>query len=216
VPISAEEAAAARRHRTRAGRMQYLAARLALRNVLPLYVGRPLSESPYWVDPLGKPRLSACEGGADIEFSVTHSGLIAAIAVTRGASVGIDIEQEARDGTLLDVLDAVFNDAELSASRGVRVPPIESLRFAWTIKEAVCKAAGIGLPDDPKSIDTSSALVRLGRDGATSCEVPAFGRSWWVASLALDARYVGAVAAPKTQGPYQVTQFVVPTDLQRS
>ncbi|MBK3631389.1 4'-phosphopantetheinyl transferase superfamily protein [Streptomyces sp. MBT97] len=82
---------------------------------------------------------------ADVRFSVSHSGDVIGLAVTRGADVGLDVE----DGGGTDVekvAPRVLADAELTAlrARPADERPAAFLRY-WTRKESVLKAIGVGL-----------------------------------------------------------------------
>jgi len=84
---------------------------------------------------------------------VSRSAAIGVIAICRGASVGVDVEQLApRDFGL--VANTLFSPAELSTWKQSSDP----LRFAysiWTSKEAYLKAVGVGLSVAPKRITVS-------------------------------------------------------------
>jgi 4'-phosphopantetheinyl transferase len=213
IPLTDAETARALDFRAPDACRQYVATRLALRNILPMYLGNALGEDAYVADALGKLRLAARLDESDIDFSISHSGSVAGLAFVRGASVGIDLEKVDRGASMFEVLDIAFNDLERRAAELSTEQFEESLLFAWTVKEAVCKAAGCGLPDDPREIDTSGASIRIQRSCASSGEVEAFGRSWWVARLEQRGSYTGAVAALARKGPYVVKQFRFPEDL---
>ncbi|HKT04790.1 MAG TPA: 4'-phosphopantetheinyl transferase superfamily protein [Rugosimonospora sp.] len=91
--------------------------------------------------PHGKPRLRAAGGH---RFSLTHSGRLVAVAVTREVEVGVDIEEIALRGTglPLTVLSTVEQEALATVPGPERLPAF--IRY-WTRKEAVLKATGHGL-----------------------------------------------------------------------
>ncbi|HEU0303200.1 MAG TPA: 4'-phosphopantetheinyl transferase superfamily protein [Gaiellaceae bacterium] len=112
--------------------------------------------------------------GADVRFSVSRSGTVGLLAVTRGRAVGVDVERiEPRRalGPIADQLFAADEAAELRAlPEETRVARFYAL---WTRKEAYAKALGTGL------------AVPLGRLR------PAYG--WSVHDLPLGSEYAGAV-----------------------
>jgi hypothetical protein len=130
----------------------------------------------------GKPRLA---GGASPSFSVSHSGDLAIVALSRDACVGVDVEL-VRPRLHLDRLAArVLTPAELAGWRAVpEAMRLERFLERWTAKEALLKASGIGLA-------TPLAHVAL----------PAPG--WWVHGLALPPGYVGALALDR--GDVEIT-----------
>jgi 4'-phosphopantetheinyl transferase len=93
----------------------------------------------------GKPRVDV-HGGADIEFSISHSGRRVALAVARGMPIGVDVEQmrpsEERVSLTASALSAVEKAVFHSLPAGDR--ELGFLRY-WTRKEALLKATGHGL-----------------------------------------------------------------------
>ena len=112
----------------------------------------------------GKPFI---EHGPNIYFSLTHSGTLSAIALSRACSVGIDVETAAPD-LCVDLMEDYLSPAERNfvrhLPRGLRER--EFLRL-WTLKEAFAKSTGLGLSMNLSEIDVSS--VAAGR--ASACVV---------------------------------------------
>jgi 4'-phosphopantetheinyl transferase len=84
--------------------------------------------------PHGRPRLPGC----DLHATVTHSGQIAAAAITAAGRVGIDVELIAGDDPA-PLAEAIRAPGEARA-----LSPRE-FHIIWTRKEAVLKATGVGL-----------------------------------------------------------------------
>jgi 4'-phosphopantetheinyl transferase len=93
--------------------------------------------------PHGKPVLQ----GGDVEFSVSHSGDLVAVAVA-AAPVGVDVEQleDRPRGDPVALGRVVLAEPEREAL-GALAPAARARAFlvAWTRKEAVTKAQGDGL-----------------------------------------------------------------------
>jgi 4'-phosphopantetheinyl transferase len=93
--------------------------------------------------PHGKPALR----GGDVEFSVTHSGDLVAVAVA-AAPVGVDVEQleDRPRGDPVALARVVLAEPEQAALAAL-APAARARAFlvAWTRKEAVTKARGDGL-----------------------------------------------------------------------
>lgn len=101
--------------------------------------------------------------------------------------VGIDVELISRfEGDELD--DIVYTAAERAAIRRLTAPQRVPLRAAlWARKEAVLKAAGIGLLLEPSTLDVQGRIVRVGDNPYEVDDVPPAG-------LGLPAGFVAAVA----------------------
>jgi 4'-phosphopantetheinyl transferase len=83
----------------------------------------------------GKPRVV----GADLRFSIAHSAERVVVAVTRGAEIGVDVEQVNPDLEVAQLAADVLSPAERGANSAA------GLLTYWTRKEAVLKATGDGL-----------------------------------------------------------------------
>lgn len=84
-------------------------------------------------------------GTPALQFNLSHTRGLVALAVTRGARVGVDVERVSRVVDLA-VADRHFAPAEAHELRGL--PPAEQpVAFFeyWTLKEAYIKARGMGL-----------------------------------------------------------------------
>lgn len=135
-----------------------------LRHVLAFYT----SQAPDRIDlvsaPGGKPVLAPVDAGCKEDgtwhFNLSHSGDALLIAVAR-EPLGVDIERVRSLSAPERLARRVFSPRELRtleelpASRQPR-----ALLQAWTGKEAVLKARGVGLRSSPKGVE-----VTLGRDG---------------------------------------------------
>jgi 4'-phosphopantetheinyl transferase len=126
-------------------RMQYAVCRGVLRHMLGRYGAGDPAGLRFKYAAHGKPSLAAESNADGIEFNLAHSHDLAAIAVTRGRQVGIDIEQIRPFADLQAMAETSFapeEQAELAA-----LDPAQQLRafFAgWTRKEAFMKATGEG------------------------------------------------------------------------
>jgi 4'-phosphopantetheinyl transferase len=90
-------------------------------------------------EPHGRPRLP----GDDRHVSVTHSGAIAAVAITRAGPVGIDVET-------LRVFDHTPLLADVLAPEE-RAPGLEAFFAYWTRKESVHEVA-VSAPHEPAQL----------------------------------------------------------------
>lgn len=99
----------------------------------------------------GRPYLSD-----PIDFNISHTGTTVACVITRGARVGLDIEQYSE----IDFLDfgRIHSDQQWDWIKTSKDPQKAFFEF-WTIKESVIKADGKGLsiPLEEISIDQDQA-----------------------------------------------------------
>lgn len=135
--LSDEERERLRRFRCGSSRERFLAAHGLKRLALARLLRRPPERLRFDSAAMGKPFLH----GADLHFSLSHSGDWVALAVSLDAPVGVDVEQPRLPAEELPV-DMVFHPED-------RIVPArsEEERFyiAWTLKEAAAKCAGHGL-----------------------------------------------------------------------
>jgi 4'-phosphopantetheinyl transferase len=130
-------------------RQRRLLARYALRSVLAEYLSVEPASVPLVEEVHGKPGL-ACPGPA---FNLSHSGALAAIAVSEGAvAVGVDVELLGRRLGRLPMRALTAAEAtQLERSRPGRRE--EAFLRCWTVKEAYAKGVGAGLGIDPRSVE---------------------------------------------------------------
>jgi 4'-phosphopantetheinyl transferase len=152
--------------------------------VLARYLGFAPSSLVLERTPLGKPRLR----GSSLRFSLSHSGHVALVALARGHDVGVDVERIRPDVDRWAMVGHVLTARERRQLEGV-TPAQRAHAFLsmWTRKEALLKAAGVGLGIDP-------ALVELDRASLRAVP-PALGsaQDWTVVDIPLEG-HVAAVA----------------------
>lgn len=152
--MSAEERTRQDRFVFERNRRQFAVARVLVRQVLASYTGLQAHELRFVANQHGRPAL--VEGG--VEFNLSHTDGLAALAVARTREVGIDVEDADRRARPEEVADHFFAPTEVA---GLMALP-EAARRArffdlWTLKEAYIKARGMGLaiPLDAFAYDLS-------------------------------------------------------------
>ncbi len=89
--------------------------------------------------------IDAQAGSPRLEFNVSHTAGLVAMAVVRGHRVGVDVE-DARRVVREDLAGRFFAPAEVTDLRGLPVAEQPRVFFDyWTLKEAYIKARGMGL-----------------------------------------------------------------------
>lgn len=175
-------------------RLRFVAAHAGLRYVLGGLLGVTPPSVALTTDVRGKPRIAGL-AAPPLFFNLSHSGDLAAVAVSSSFEVGLDIER-LREIEPDDVV-AFFSETERATIAGLSGPAQRLGVFqAWTRKEAFVKATGFGLSLPLDSFDVSLAPgepARLLRLAGAASDVTA----WQLEHIAPEPGYVGAVAARK-------------------
>ncbi|MEZ4264926.1 MAG: 4'-phosphopantetheinyl transferase superfamily protein [Myxococcota bacterium] len=102
-----------------------------------------------------------------VSFNLSHTEGLAAVAVASRGEVGCDVEHTGRRGRLDAIAKRFFTPGELATMEGLEGADRRGRFFEiWTLKEAYCKARGLGL-----HLPTTSYAVLPGGDGALRVEV---------------------------------------------
>lgn len=132
------------------------------------------------------------------EFSISHCGDVALLALTRGVRVGVDVERIDRCRSRRRLVNRYFAPLEAAHLDGMEQED-QAIEFArlWTRKEAYLKGTGEGLLGLKRGPETWHDFVRSPR-----------GDSWWrIADLGVCAGHAAAVAVASTHcvAPSHVT-----------
>jgi 4'-phosphopantetheinyl transferase len=172
----------------------FIASRGILRSILSKYLETPPAEIVFAYGERGKP----CVTGSPICFNLSHSGAMAAYAVARAATIGIDIEQIRETAGLEQIARRMFAAEETEELiGGDPAHRLNAFYHCWTRKEAYIKAIGdgLGIPlgsfQVTLSPDVPAAIVQI--DGSA-----AKGAEWSLFDLAPSGGYAGALAVHGT------------------
>jgi len=137
----------------------------------------------------GKPGLA----GSNLCFNYSASGSVAVMAFCIGTDIGIDVEEVRTIDQPLDIASRYFHPLEVRelAATSATERDVAFLRL-WTCKEAVVKAAGLGLsmPLDSFCLtDFSSGNARLAHRPDADA-----GSEWELCDVSLPRDYVAALA----------------------
>lgn len=146
--------------------------RAALRRMLAREIGVPPHLVPLRLDAHGKPHCLH-PLASDLDFSVSHADDCSVISLGEADGVGVDVEKIPDEDPSDENLSIVFNPEEYR-DWSVLSPAKRLTAFtqAWTIKEAVLKAIGLGLDGSPHDI-----TVRFDARGDAW---PVFPSSRWI------------------------------------
>ncbi|HEX7140823.1 MAG TPA: 4'-phosphopantetheinyl transferase superfamily protein [Vicinamibacterales bacterium] len=189
--LAQDERDAAARFHFESDRRRYVAAHLALRNVLAELTGRPPSSLRFGRTEHGKPFLLE----SDLHFSLSHSHDFIAIAVAH-APVGIDVERIRPEVETSEIASRYFRPDEVQWIANQRQRDLAFFQL-WTLKEAIIKADGRGLslPLDEVCVD----LAALSSPGPIRCS--AGGAEWLARPLEAPAGYCAHVAFREAARP---------------
>ena len=191
--LSADEWRRVRRYSSAHVARRFVVRRGLLRRILGEYLVQSPEGIRFVYNAYGKPLL-APEICSDLQFSLSDSGEVAALAVGLKDSLGIDIEQLQ---TVKESGSTYPFRSQMQDSDRYDGPasPTNSLPFvkAWTRREAVAKAKGAGLQMLPGQtvIDGQADYLQP----TSTAGGALFGRGIHIHALTLPAGYVGAVAA---------------------
>lgn len=175
-------------------RSHFIAARGRVRELLAKYLGCAPAALRFALGSHGKPRLAGDLEANDLRFNVSHSHGRALLAVTRGAEVGVDLEQIRSDLDADGIVAGHFSLAERTAWQALpEARRREAFFHGWVRKEAYVKARGEGLSREPSRYTVElepEALGRLLADELTS-DAPA---TWRIETLLAPTGYAAAIA----------------------
>jgi 4'-phosphopantetheinyl transferase len=205
-PIELERAA---RFRHEINRAEYLRAREIVRSFLSAQVGVEPAAIEFEAGQHEKPRLRSPEC-VDIDVSLSHSGGRVACAFLRNGEIGVDIEPLDRKLTVDTATFArrLLSPFELNALVGCdEDQALALLLHAWTRKEAVLKAAAVGISCRPESF---SVLRRSETSTEDISPVRLGSRQWTCCSLSPELDLEIAVAYHTPAGTTLSKMAVIP------
>jgi 4'-phosphopantetheinyl transferase len=183
--IGRDEAMRAARQQDVSRRHAFVYAHAALRLLLAQRLSVPApSAVEFTTGPSGKPRLAGDPSA--VHFSISYRNGWAALAVADTA-VGIDVEPIRHDSDIEDIAQHVFTDDERAYLAGVPDGERRAAFYSlWTSKEALVKAAGVGI----EHLAATSAL----RSPAALVDERGEARQYWVQELGSSADHKLAIA----------------------
>ncbi len=145
--LSDDERARASRFKVEDIRNSFIVSRGFLRTILGDALGIAPESISFGEGEHGKPFLEDAHATSDIQFNVSHSGDVFLYAVSRGRTVGVDVEKKKKDVSVEKLARRYFAAGE--ARSLIEETPseerLDSFYRCWTRKEAYLKAKGTGL-----------------------------------------------------------------------
>ena len=145
--LSLDEHRRLERFRSTKDRDLFLIAHAHLRVVLSRYAPVSCAEWQFGSNPFGRPFLIQPPLSSELHFSLSHTPGLVAVAVSRIADIGIDVESIHRTLDPRTVSRTAFATDELRALDALASDDAYRRRFfeLWTLKEAYAKATGLGM-----------------------------------------------------------------------
>lgn len=174
---------------------RYVVRRGMVRSILGRYLDLPPQAFSFAYSDFGKPSLEH-RLKIHLEFNVSDSFDLAALAVSAGHALGIDIERLRPFPKGIPAATSLMSRLERKRVGLVGGSERNRVMFqAWTRFEAVAKAEGVGIHtlhgDLIQRIPTSCRVQQ--RDGKPD----SYHHTFSLTDLAMPTGYVGALAAPK-------------------
>ena len=201
--LSQEEYDHSLKYRFDTHRNRFIVRRGTLRMILGEYLEIKPQALQYRTGKFGK--LFLAGSSQPLKFSVTHSHIMAIIAVTQAGSIGVDLEYvrplpdlEAMIGTCLSPSERQHLDSCPPALR------LEYFYRYWTCKEAYLKALGVGLDRSLASIQVSLTVSETGHKAVLQ---PGSQQqsNLAITSFVPENGYMAAVVAPSSVRPVMKT-----------
>jgi 4'-phosphopantetheinyl transferase len=190
--ISREERERANRLVRDEDRALWIHTRAALRSLLAGHLGTDSRLVVFGEGPHGKPEVSSGDG---LQFSVSHSGSVAAICVSRDRRMGIDVERVQNNLSWEPIANRFFSIAELAFIESRPSVERRHLFFhCWVRKESYLKGLGVGLN---RALDSFSVPMGTAAGAVVDLEegpLSGTGRRWGVQAIAVPDGYVAALA----------------------
>lgn len=193
-------------------RHHYLVAHALLRRVLSAYVDVDPSSWQFSSNHHGRPEISAPDIAAPLRFNLTHTTGLVACVVTLEVDCGIDVERLSARGNPMAIAEKMFAVSEQQVLKRLDGEVFLDRFFTyWTLREAYCKALGVGIANARKDycfVEQGAGQWAV-RFDATSSDG---SRHWQLAIMKPTDEHVMALAI-RTAGVSDrsiVQEFIVP------
>ena len=197
--LSPEEIERNERFRFARDRDLHAAGRGLLRILLSRHAPRDQGEWSIRTEPSGRPMVANPIPGMALDFNISHTPGLVAVAVGRDVRVGLDVEGSSDLFSEPGIARTILHPEEARTLRLISPNGrAGALHRLWVLKEAYGKARGTGLTEDIRDVafasdDTGSIHLRhAGTDRSAE------GTDWWFHEEELDDgfRLALAVHAP--------------------
>jgi 4'-phosphopantetheinyl transferase len=161
--LSREELSRSRKFFSPDDRRDYVAAHVLARLALAPELDRAPDSIVFGAEPSGRPYVKDMRGSLT-EFSLSHTRGFVAVAIARGARIGVDVERTDRMDDPQELYMRVLSPREQTEISLIGAQARRA-RFVqlWTLKEAYFKVLGTGLSAAPNSVSFDIDGERIAR-----------------------------------------------------
>ena len=209
--LSSEERARQQRFHFEKDRHSFLISHALVRKVLSAYVDVGPADWQFSAGRHGRPEIAGPAGVPALRFNLTHTAGLSGCLVSLDADCGIDAELITRRGDLQRVAGKMFADSERDTLKKLDGRAfLEQFFIFWTLREAYCKALGVGIGFSKKDY-----AFATGSDGRVriSFDTPADSEDHWQFTIlrpGTDHLVAAAVRSDGLSGRDVVHRFIVP------
>jgi 4'-phosphopantetheinyl transferase len=174
-------------------RRKFMIGRYILRNILAFYTEKDPRDVEIHYTPLNKPFLPESYE-QNIQFNLSHSEDLMAVAIARDVAVGIDIESTSYPQEELDLAREFLSPKEiLKLDKIPELQKKDAFLNAWTRKEAYLKAVGKGIDESLSEIEVTM------EPGEPPRYISLYGDTqeashWFLQSIQPGVGYIGSIA----------------------
>jgi 4'-phosphopantetheinyl transferase len=171
-------------------RARFVLGRGLLRKCVGLYLQQPPETIELAYTDRGRPILPHDDA---IQFSISHTHDLVAIALTADARIGIDLEYMQPQWDLPELAKRIFSEEDLQTFQSLSGGEARTAFFrVWTRKEAYLKARGEGIAERLREISVSFGPKVTG--GVKDARLESATQAWRLLALPVPADYMGSLA----------------------
>jgi 4'-phosphopantetheinyl transferase len=194
--LSDEERTRQQRFHFEHDRRLFLASHGMLRAVLSRYVDVTPQQWQFASGTYGRPVISAPDGLPPLCFNLSHTRGLVGCVISLEFDCGVDVERLRAPRNPQAIAQKMFAGSELKElEQRTEADYLERFFCYWTLREAYCKATGLGIARAPKNF-----AFQISSAGNISIHFEPDGRDaadqWQFACLRPASEHLVAIAAP--------------------
>jgi len=187
-------------------KIRYVQSTALRRMILSQYLNLEPDKLGICIGELGRPYIDATD--SRIDFNVSHSSDYHLLGISENGPIGVDIERLRPICDWQQIAARCLTAEELEEFSDSAVQHRKSLRdekfwYYWTAKEAILKAAGIGLRCEPNTLNLKVITIRYHNQLTIMVLTGTINNQPWYAHTSMMANHVISVATTNAQTSLQ-------------